>query len=123
MIFFQFFLHMFWFCFAVPLSWPGLPCCRARGLLIPMNSLLSAVASPVAEHGFWAFRLKGVAARGLSSCGSWALEHRLSRGGAWAYSVACETFLDQGSNLCLLHWQADSLPLSHQGNPRMIFKS
>ena len=22
-------------------------------------------------------------------------------------------FLDQGSNLCLLHWQADSLPLSH----------
>ena len=24
----------------------------------------------------------------------------------------------QGSNSCLLHWQADSLPLSHQGNPR-----
>ena len=23
----------------------------------------------------------------------------------------------QGSNLCLLHWQADSLPLSHQGSP------
>jgi len=23
---------------------------------------------------------------------------------------------NQGSNLCLLHWQADSLPLSHQGN-------
>ena len=26
-------------------------------------------------------------------------------------------FLDQGSNFCLLHWQADSLPLSHQGSP------
>ena len=26
-------------------------------------------------------------------------------------------FLDQGWNLCLLHWQADSLPLSHQGSP------
>ena len=26
--------------------------------------------------------------------------------------VACETISDQGSNLCLLHWQADSLPLS-----------
>ena len=25
-------------------------------------------------------------------------------------------FPNQGSNLCLLHWQADSLPLSHQGN-------
>ena len=24
---------------------------------------------------------------------------------------------DQWSNLCLLHWQADSLPLSHQRNP------
>ena len=23
-------------------------------------------------------------------------------------------FLDQGFNLCPLHWQADSLPLSHQ---------
>ena len=26
-------------------------------------------------------------------------------------------FLTQGLNLHLLHWQADSLPLSHQGNP------
>ena len=26
-------------------------------------------------------------------------------------------FLTQGSNLCLLHWQADSLPLSHHRSP------
>ena len=26
-------------------------------------------------------------------------------------------FLTQGLNLCLLHWQVDSLPLSHQGSP------
>ena len=26
-------------------------------------------------------------------------------------------FLTQGSNLHLLHWQADSLPLSHQESP------
>ena len=26
-------------------------------------------------------------------------------------------FLTQGSNLCLLPWQVDSLPLSHQGSP------
>ena len=25
-------------------------------------------------------------------------------------------FLDQGLNLCLLHWHADSLPLNHQGS-------
>ena len=28
--------------------------------------------------------------------------------------------LDQGSNPCLLHWQEDSLPLSHQGSPRTL---
>ena len=37
--------------------------------------------------------------------------HRLS------CSFACGIFLAQGLNLCLLHWQADSLPLSHQGSP------
>ena len=31
---------------------------------------------------------------------------------------ACGIFLGQGSNLCPLHWQADSLPLDHQGSPR-----
>ena len=46
---------------------------------------------------------------GLNSCGSWALErgsvvvaHGLS------CSAACGIFPDQGSNLCPLHWQADS---------------
>ena len=29
-------------------------------------------------------------------------------------------FLTQGSNLHLLHWQADSLPLSHQGSPKKL---
>ena len=29
-------------------------------------------------------------------------------------STACEIFLDQRLNLCLLHWQADSLPPSYQ---------
>ena len=29
-------------------------------------------------------------------------------------------FLTQGSNPCLLHWQADSLPLSHQGSPSVL---
>ena len=54
-------------------------------------------------------RASAVAERGLSSCGSRALEcssvvvaHGLS------CSVTCEIFPDQGSNLCPLHWQADS---------------
>ena len=40
---------------------------------------------------------------------------------ALSCSVACGIFLDQGSNLCLLHWWSDSLPLSHQGNPVWVF--
>ena len=35
--------------------------------------------------------------------------------------TACGIFLDQGSNPCLLHWQADSLPLSHQGSPPTFY--
>ena len=36
-------------------------------------------------------------------------------------SAACGIFPDQGSNLCPLHWQADSQPLSHQGSPGSFF--
>ena len=32
-------------------------------------------------------------------------------------SAACGIFPDQGSNLCPLHWQADSQTLRHQGSP------
>ena len=35
-------------------------------------------------------------------------------------SAACGIFPDQGSNLCALHWQADSQPLRHQGSPQRI---
>ena len=34
-----------------------------------------------------------------------------------SYYAACGIFPDQGSNLCPLHWQADSQPLRHQGSP------
>ena len=36
------------------------------------------------------------------------------RGSSWRFSGS---FLTQGLNLHLLHWQANSLPLSHQGSP------
>ena len=32
-------------------------------------------------------------------------------------SAACGILPDHGSNPCPVHWQADSKPLSHQGNP------
>ena len=34
------------------------------------------------------------------------------------YVCACG---DQGSNLCLLHWQVNPLPLKHQGSPENHF--
>ena len=46
------------------------------------------------------------AARGPYSLGLAAVAHELSYG----------IFLDQGLNPCSLHWQADSLPLDHQGS-------
>ena len=32
----------------------------------------------------------------------------------------CGIFPDQGLNLCLLHWQVDSLSLNHQGSPEKL---
>jgi len=52
-----------------------------------------------------------VAAAGLWNTGSIVVAHRLS------CSEACGTLLDQGYDLCLLQWQADTPPLSHQGSP------
>ena len=61
-------------------------------------------------------------ARGLSNCSSRALEHgSIAVAHRLSCSVACGISLDQGLNLCLLHWQADSLPLSHQGSPESVF--
>ena len=65
--------------------------------------LLVAAASLIVEPGL---RVCGLWVCGLSRCGSQALELRLS------CSVACGMFPDQGSDLCLLHGQAASLPLS-----------
>ena len=48
---------------------------------------------------------------GSRRAGSVVVAHRPS------CSAACGIFPDQGSNPCLLHWQADSQPLHHQGSP------
>ena len=91
------------------------------------SSLLPVLLSSCGERGLHsggagasrcsAFSCGTLALRcaGFSSCSSQALEHRLSSCGNC--SAACGIFLDQGLNLCLLHWQADSLPLSHREAP------
>ena len=79
--------------------------CGERGL-----GLLVAVASLVAEHG--------LRHTGFFSRSSWALEHEAAVHGL-SCPAECGVFPDQGSNLSLLHWQAGSLPLSHQGSPEI----
>ena len=79
----------------------GLPLVVASGghCLVAARRLLIAVASLVAEHGLE---------------GAWAsvvVAHR------FGCPEACGISLDQGSNPCVLHWQADSYPVHHQGGP------
>ena len=71
-------------------------CCRAQ--------VQGALASAVTACG------SIVAAPRLQNTGSIAVAHRLN------CSTSCRIFPDQGSNPCLLNWQADSLPLSLQGS-------
>ena len=121
--FIEFFFNRFIYLFLAAL---GLHCCAwafsscgERGLLfIVVRGLLIVVASLVAEHRLQACRLQQlwhagsvVVARGLWSAGSAVVVHELS------CSAARGIFLDQGSNPCPLHWQADSSPLRHQGSP------
>ena len=93
----------------------ALRCCTAFSLdqaaswsysLVVVFGLLIALASLVRHRlqGAWA---SVTAAPRFQSTGSVVVALRLS------CSVAYGIFPDQGSNLCLLHWQADSLPLSH----------
>ena len=59
--------------------------CGERGLLyIELRRLLIAVASLVEEQRVLGAGTSVVGVCGFSSCGSWALERRLSSGGARA---------------------------------------
>ena len=89
----------------------GLGCCKGFSLVVESGGFSRA---PV---GGLLLCSKAPGCTGFSSCGSPALELRLSsymRG--LRRSAACGTFLHQGSNPHLLRGQADSLPLSHQGS-------
>ena len=100
----------------------GLCCCTGFSLvaasrgcsLAAVPGLLIAQAACRLQE-LW-LRGSVVAAPRLESTGSVVVGHRLS------CPEACEIFPDQGLNLCLLHSQVDYLPLSHQGNPREVFK-
>ena len=90
--------------------------CGCSGLFSSCGEggLLLAVVSRVVQDS---------TARGLGRCGSRAPEHRLNSCAAVGLnrSAARGIFPDQGSNPCLLPWEADSSPLSRQGGPAHPF--
>ena len=84
-------------------------CVGSSLLRVSFLQLWRAGTSLVVEHGLQVCGLQQlwhmgsvVVAHGLQSTGSVVVAHGLS------CSVACGIFLDQGSNPCPLHWQADS---------------
>ena len=114
-LFFFLLIYLFWLCWIFLL-------CRffssygERGpLFLALCRFLTVVASLVAEHELGGVQASVLVAPRLQSTVSMVVVHRLS------CSAASGIFPEQGLNLCLLHWQADSLPLS-QGSLRRILK-
>ena len=113
--FLKFLFICFWLCWVIIAVWTSLQLQPSGATLFVVLRFLIAVASFVAER-----ELQN--ARALESFSFQVLEHRFS---SWVhrlgYSEACGIFLDQDFNLCLLCWQADFLPLSHQGSASVMF--
>ena len=80
-----------------------------RGLLFTCSGQASHCGG-FSSCGAWALA-SAVGVPGLQSTGSTVAVYRVS--GSAAFGI----FLKQGSNSCLLHWQVDSLPPSHQEAP------
>ena len=96
--------------------------CAGSSLLCRLLSSCGVWASHCSGFSWCGAQVLGrlgfsLATHGLRSGNSLALERRLSScAHGLSCSGACGIFSDQGSNPCLLYWQADSLPLSHEGS-------
>ena len=91
----------FWLCW-VFVSVQGLSLVVARGGHSSSRCMGLSLSRPLLSRS-----------TGSRRAGSVVVAHRPS------CSVACGILPDQGSNLCPLHWQADSQPLRHQGSPEI----
>ena len=89
-----FWIH-FCSCWVFSDAWRLFSTCGEWGILS------SCDAQALRCGGFSCCEARAVVHTGFSSCGAWL-----------SCSRACGIFLDQGSNLCLLHWQAHALSLS-----------
>ena len=99
MLFIYLFIYLFWLCW-VFVSVRGLSLVAVSGGHSSSRCAGLSLSRPLL---LWS--------TGSRCAGSVVVAHGLSR------SAACGIFLDQGSNPCSLHWQADSQWLRHQGSP------
>ena len=101
------------------------------GFLCPCLPIVIIYVYRISTYFVWLFSLLLVLVVQSLSCvqifaTSWAMQpSRLlcpwdfpgKNTGMSCHFLLQRIFPTQGSNLCLLHWQADSLPLSHPGSP------
>ena len=104
-VFLYFFLANFWLCW-VFVAVQVFSCCGEQGVL---SGCSGSSCSRAQALGAWP---SVVAARGLSGCGSWTLELRLSSGGVQT-QLPCTlwTLLDQGSSLILIYCTTREVPV------------
>ena len=120
---FIYLLIYFWMCWIFVATRRLFSSCGEWGLIsLQCTGFPFCMTSLVVELVLQGTKASLVVVIWLSSCGSQVLEHRFSSLVPWlSCSTACGIFLDQGLNLCLLHWRVDSLPLSYQGSPTIYF--
>ena len=89
-------------------SWVPLPSYSLPGCPYPIKSLALSKQNKTKQNTCGSRAQAEELWFSPESCGTPQLLH------------GCGLFLGQGSNPCLLHWQMDSLPLSHQGSPPLL---
>ena len=95
----------------------GIRCCLGFSLVaVTRGYPIVAVASLAAENGLQGEQASVVALLGSEAQAQWLWHTGLVA--SWNAGI----FWDRGLNPCLLPWQADSLPLSHQGSTASLFK-
>ena len=101
----------------------GLQCYAWSFLNCSEQGLLCSCWTQASHYsGFSCCRAQALRHSGFASCGLQFPEHRLSHFVAQGLScpVAGGILPDQGSNLCPLHRQTDSLPLDYLGSPAFL---